>query len=167
MARPRYSEGMETTTTRRRRGRRGTEELRTTVEVPAVTVAEMVYGAGGSRGKRETMARYELSDGNSKEVVYSFGAAKELAAEWYLYLMDDAKGPEAAERYRDVMYDSGLVERIECARSLVELREAVGELESALARADGHEDRCGHGSYHVSAADAAGLSLTIERLPRR
>ncbi len=92
---------------------------------------------------------YRISDGNAKEYAATLEEVVSIVEDWYDYLVDEGK-----------------VESIPAADlptdDLDSLTEAVRKWENEIAEAMGAESFAGHGRYFVSAADRAGLSLTIE-----
>lgn len=92
---------------------------------------------------------YEISDGNATEYAATLEEAEGILEDWYDYLVDDGKLDELPAPNLD-------------SEDLDALCASVAKWENEIAEAMGKESFAGHGNYYVSAADRAGLSLTIE-----
>jgi hypothetical protein len=90
---------------------------------------------------------YRISDGNAVEYAADLSDAAEIAAGWYNYLADRG-------------HDVGCPDLD--SSSLDALNKSIRRWENQIAEAAGRKAFAGHGSYHVSAADAMGLRLRVE-----
>jgi hypothetical protein len=99
---------------------------------------------------------YTLSDGNASETYHTLSDACSAAEDWYDFLLAavDDVDDELREAVRSA--DFG-----DCA-TVEQLRAAISDWEYRIAKASGYADFHGHGAYHVSAADAMGLSLVCQ-----
>lgn len=91
---------------------------------------------------------YEISDGNATEYAATLSEASSIAEDWYDFLteqadLDELPAPNLNENDLD------------------DLNASIRRWENEIAEAMGKESFSGHGNYHVSAADRAGLNLTV------
>lgn len=91
---------------------------------------------------------YRITDGNATETATSLHEAASLCEDWYDYMVDEGRIPDACMPNLD---DS----------SLDALNKSIQAWEQRIAAALGKKDWYGHGNYHVSAASAAGLNLQV------
>lgn len=101
----------------------------------------------------ESDYEYRITDGNAHESADSLDEAESMVEDWYDYLVSDEKINEVPTPDLD-------------ASSVDALNDSIRSWEQAIAQAMGKKDFAGHGSYLVTAADAAGLNLRVEKVLR-
>ena len=92
--------------------------------------------------------RYVISDNNARETADTIQQAVDIIEEWY----DWVDGAPA--------FPSDTCE--EEITTIDQLREFISRWHDQIAELQGFQNFSGHGNYCVSAADQAGLSLTVE-----
>lgn len=88
---------------------------------------------------------YVVSDNNARETADTIQQALSIVEEWYDWLDGAPEFPSDEE-----------------ITTLDQLCDAINQWHDRIAEFQGHSDFAGHGNYSVSAADQAGLSLTVE-----
>lgn len=91
---------------------------------------------------------YEISGSGGREYAETLGQAAEICEDWYDFLVEEKRLEEVPAPDLD-------------HSSLESLLRSIGKWEQQIAEALGAENFSGHGSYFVSAADRAGLDLTV------
>ena len=109
----------------------------------------------------EDSTTYRVTDGNARETATGMAALLDLIAEWYEDSAEWTTGTATAEEHQRVRDSIASVARPNDGCSLDQAQEYADAICEALAKAGGAEDWHGHGTYSVSAADSAGLSLSI------
>ena len=97
----------------------------------------------------ESDYRLRITDGNAIERADDLAEAESIVEDWYDFLTDE-KLDEVPAANLD-------------ASSIENLNTSIREWEQRIAQAMGKKDFAGHGTYLVSAADEAGLNLTVTR----
>lgn len=103
-----------------------------------------------------TKATYRITDGNAIETRTAESAVEEIRGWWPLALESDSDEDTVAR----------VTEAVEAVEEPAEitaesLQAYADSVSSAAAEAIGSESVDGHGNYHVTAASAAGMSLTV------
>jgi preprotein translocase subunit SecA len=96
---------------------------------------------------------YKMSDGNATEYHDTLTEAASSAEDWYQHMLD---ADDVSEDLRSVIYGADF----DGVESVEDLNSMIGCLEEKIAAALGKTSFSGHGTYHVSAADQAGLRLS-------
>ena len=109
----------------------------------------------------EDSTTYRVTDGNARETATGMAELLDLVAEWYEDRADWTTGTATYEEHQRVRDAIASVARPDDDCSLEAAQEYADGICEALARAGGAQDWHGHGTYSVSAADSAGLSLAI------
>jgi hypothetical protein len=104
------------------------------------------------------MTTYEITDSSGSVDVQDWDALVQQAQDWYDYMLDD-QAHDDNDELQDVVQGArfGAVPE----GDVEALQKAIDEWEDEIAAAMGHEAFHGHGSYGVSAACQAGLSLRV------
>ena len=92
--------------------------------------------------------QYRISDGNAIQTAATLSDAAGICEDWYDYMVDDGRIPDACCSDLD---DS----------SLKALNTSIRAWENRIAEACGEKSFAGHGSYYVSAGDSMGLNLSV------
>ena len=94
---------------------------------------------------------YKISDGNATETASTLHEAASIAEDWYDYMVDEGRIPDACNPDLD---DS----------SLDALNKSIRAWENRIAEACGKKSWAGHGNYYVSAGDSMGLNLSVRKV---
>lgn len=103
------------------------------------------------------MALYSVNDGNAYESADSWAELVEQLQEWFDFLV--VVPADAPEALAEAVHSLDLAKI--AAGDLEGLQGALNEWQERIAEAMGYRSWAGHGNYYVSAAAAAGLSLTV------
>lgn len=109
---------------------------------------------------RQTLTTYTLTDSNATETYESLDDAKSAAEDWYQYMLEQREG-EPSQELRDAIYGADF----DGCEDVIDLNNAISDLEAKIAAACGAKDFSGHGTYHVRAADQIGLALVCRAAP--
>jgi hypothetical protein len=89
-----------------------------------------------------------LTDDNAIERAATLEEAAAIAEDWYDYLVDEGRIPDACNPDLD-------------SSDLDSLNESISEWHERIAEAAGKKDFAGHGNYLVTAGDRMGLTLRV------